>query len=76
MKPFSLVGVNGNSLSVMGYTTSAMRKAGFSKEIDEYYKQATSGDYDHLLSLSVQWIDKCNEALGLEDDEDDWSEGY
>ena len=76
MKYFSLLGVDGNAFSIIAYTASAMKKVGFKDQIKQYTEQATSGDYDHLLSLSVEWIDKCNEALGLQDDEDDWSEGY
>lgn len=75
MKKFTLVGVDGNAFSIMAYTSRAMRTAGFSgQQRAEYTDQATSGDYDHLLALSCEWIDKCNEALGLQDeeDEDDW----
>lgn len=68
MKPFSLVGVNDNAFSVIGYTSSAMREAGYTEdEIEEYQKLATSGDYNNLLVLSMEWIDKCNQVLGLEE---------
>jgi hypothetical protein len=26
-------------------------------EIDEYYAEATSGDYDHLLQTTMRWVD-------------------
>jgi hypothetical protein len=72
MKAFNLVGIDGNAFNVMGYTASAMRKAGYnSSEIAEYRKKATSGDYDMLLCLSMEMIDKCNEKLGLTEEEDD-----
>lgn len=75
MKPFSLIGIDGNAFSVMGYTSRAMKKAGYSQDdINNYTKLATSGDYDHLVVLSMEWIDKCNEVLGLEDEEDDWED--
>ena len=71
MEPFSLVGVDGNAFNVMGYTSNAMRKAGYTQdEIKEYQKLAMSGDYNQLLVLSMEWIDKCNEVLGLTDDEE------
>ena len=58
---YSLVGVDGNAYSVMGYVVKCMRNEGFSKEeIDNYYKDATSSDYDHLIYVSVEMIDKCN----------------
>jgi len=34
-----------------------MKVAGLPKEvIDEYYKEATSGDYDHLLQTTLRWV--------------------
>lgn len=61
-KKYDLVGVDGNAFSVMGYVRRAMIESGFSREeIDEYIKDATSGDYNNLLCVSVDMIDKCNE---------------
>lgn len=72
---YTLVGVNGNAFSVIGYTVEAMKDAGFSKsEIDEYRKNAMSGNYNDLLVLSMDMIDQVNEALGLEDEEDEWED--
>lgn len=68
MEPFSLVGVDGNAFNVMGYTANAMKKAGYNQsDIQNYRKLATSGDYDTLLVLSMEWIEKCNQVLGLEE---------
>lgn len=68
MKQFTLVGVNGNAFSVMGYVTSAMREVGFDKsDIDAYSKRAIRGDYNLLLIESMDMIDKCNEKLGLQE---------
>lgn len=76
MKPFSLVGVDGNAFSVMGYVSRAMKQAGYTEEeIKQYTKQAMSSDYNHLLAVSVEFIDKCNEKLGLSYyDDEDWEE--
>jgi len=75
MKQFSLIGVDGNAFSVMAYTSRAMRVAGFSGEQRaQYTDQATSGDYNELLCLSQEWIDKCNQALGLQDEYDEYDE--
>ena len=72
MKPFDLVGIDGNAFSVIGYTSKAMKKAGYSQqEIKQYQQLATSGDYNALLVLSYEWIDKCNEVLGLEYEEEE-----
>lgn len=70
MKPFSLVGVDGNAFSIMGYTSRAMKKAGFTDQVESYQLQATSGNYHELVCLSAQWVDRCNEALGLQDEEE------
>ena len=52
-----LVGQNGNAFSVMGHVKNALRRAGADKEyIDKYLSQATSGDYDHLLVVSMEYV--------------------
>jgi len=80
MKAFTLVGVDGNAYSVMGYVQNAMRTAKMSQtERDAYLKDAMSSDYNHLLCVSIEMIEKVNEKLGLvqgdEEDEDD-DEGW
>lgn len=75
MKPYDLVGVDGNAFSVMGYVSKAMRHSGFTpKERDEYLADAQSSDYNHLLYVSVQMVEKVNEKLRQEgklDEEDE-----
>ena len=61
---YNLVGIDGNAYSVMGYVIQAMKREGFSKsEIDDYQADAKSGDYNHLLSVSAEMIEKCNNKL-------------
>lgn len=78
MKPYTLVGVDGNAFSIMGYVMSAMKRARLEKnDIDAYIKDATSSDYNHLLVVSCEMVDRVNEILSLntynedEDYEDD-----
>jgi len=53
-----LVGEDGNAFSVMGHVKKAMKHAGADKEyIDRYLSEATSGDYDHLLVVSMKYVD-------------------
>ena len=60
---YNLVGIDGNAFSIMSYVINAMRDCRFSKdEQNDYFRDATSGDYDHLLSISIVMIDKCNEV--------------
>lgn len=53
-----LVGEDGNAFSILGRVAKALRRAGVSsKEIKEYEKEATSGNYDNLLMVTCQWVD-------------------
>ena len=64
MGKYCLVGVNGNAYSVMGYVRMAMKESGFNEqEIKAYLDDATSSDYDHLLAVSDEMVDKCNERV-------------
>lgn len=64
----------------MGYVRDAMHDAKMtSYDIDAYVKDATSSDYDHLLVVSCEMIDRVNEILGLNDydeDEDEYMDEY
>ena len=65
---YDLVEIDGNAFSVMGYVVKAMREQGFTKEDQlEYQHDAMSSDYNHLLCVSVDMIDKCNERAGGEE---------
>lgn len=58
---YSLVGVDGNAYAIMGYVSKCMRKEGYHQtRIDKYSKDAMSGDYDHLLKVSIEMIDELN----------------
>jgi len=49
---------DGNAVAIMGRVASAIRKAGAtSAEIDQYYDESMSGDYDHLLRVAMQWVE-------------------
>ena len=53
-----LTGQDGNAFAILGRTTRALRQAGLSKDkVDEYYAEATAGDYDHLLQTTMRWVD-------------------
>ena len=80
MKAYTLVGINGNAYNIMGYVRDAMHDANMTnKDIDAYVKDATSSDYNHLLAVSCEMIDRVNEILGLNDydeDEDEYMDEY
>jgi NAD(P)-dependent dehydrogenase (short-subunit alcohol dehydrogenase family) len=53
-----LSGEDGNAFAILGRTTAALRAARVpSEEIDAYFAEATSGDYDHLLQTTMRWVD-------------------
>lgn len=61
-KRYTLVGVDGNAFSIMGYVTHAMKERHKTKaEIDAYTKDAMSSDYNHLLGVSASMICQLNE---------------
>lgn len=62
MAKYDLVGVDGNAFSVMGYTARALKREGLRDLVDQMHKEATSGDYDNLLRVCMEYIDKANEA--------------
>lgn len=59
---YTLVGVNGNAHAIMAYVRQAMRREGRPMaECKDYTQKAMSGDYNHLLTLSIDILDKLNE---------------
>lgn len=80
MKAYTLIGINGNAYSIMSYVRDAMHDANMTNDdIDAYVKDATSSDYNHLLAVSCEMIDRVNEILGLNDydeDEDEYMDEY
>lgn len=60
-RKYTLVGVDGNAFSVMGYVRRAMRECGKSQqEQQEYSNKAMSGDYNNLLCVSMEMLDELN----------------
>ena len=50
-----LVGEDGNAFAILGRVMGALRQAGYSPaEIARYQKEATSGDYSHLLCTCLK----------------------
>lgn len=80
-KKYNLVGIDGNAYSIMGYVSTAMAleceamgwdAAALKKEKDAYLADAMSGDYNHLVAVSADMVDRINKAIsgGSEDDDE------
>jgi len=64
-----LVGEDGNAYAILARVSKALKRAGVSQaEVAEFYAQATSDDYDHLLRTVLAWV---SEGDG---DEEGWDD--
>ena len=52
-----LTGGSGNAFGILGAVKRALKKGGCTNaEIDEFHRDALSGDYDHLLRVCMSWV--------------------
>jgi hypothetical protein len=59
-----LVGEDGNAFSILGRVSKALKRSGQPEAAKEYLERATTGDYDHLLAVTLEYVDE-----GQEDEE-------
>jgi len=52
-----LIGKDGNAFSILGRAKRALEQVGRENEFEEYRQEATSGDYDHLLRVTMKWFE-------------------
>lgn len=52
-----LVGTDGNAFSILGRAHRALRAAGRADEIPAFDAEATAGDYDALLRVTMEWFE-------------------
>lgn len=53
-----LSGTDGNAFLVIGRVTRALKRAGVkANEIEAYRQKAMSGDYDNVLSTTMDWVE-------------------
>ena len=54
----SLIGVDSNAGNIMGFVARTLQRAGNPASVKtEYYQLAMSGDYDHLIAVSMAYLD-------------------
>lgn len=53
-----LSGEDGNAFFIIGKAVKTLKKANFSPEkIEDFQREATSGDYDNVLATCMKWFD-------------------
>ena len=52
-----LVGEDGNAFAILGKVKQALRRAGKDDLATQYIKEATTGDFDHLLQVTMEYVD-------------------
>lgn len=72
-KKYDLVGIDGNAFFVIGYVTHAMRKnrkaMGWNtahecgEAVRAYMADAKSSDYNHLIAVSAEMVERINRAI-------------
>ncbi len=51
-----LIGEDGNAFSILGKVSNSLKRNGYKKEASDFLKEATSGDYDHLLQTCNKYV--------------------
>ena len=52
-----LLGHDGNAVAIMMKVKRALTRAGHRELAEEYMKEATSGNYDHLLMVTQEYVE-------------------
>lgn len=53
-----LIGNDGNAMSIMSNVGRALMRHGVPKEeVNAFYQEAMSGDYNHLLRTAMRWVE-------------------
>ena len=56
-KPIVKGPIDGNAFAIVGAVSRALKKAGQGDKVAEYQAKAMSGDYDHLLAVSMEYAE-------------------
>ncbi len=62
----ALVGEDGNAYAIMSRVSKALKRAGHTELAALYMSEATSGNYDHLLQVSMEF---CEDPQDEDDEE-------
>jgi hypothetical protein len=72
----SLRNVDGNAFAILGRVQSELKRQGHSDLWEEFYADATSGDYNHLLRAITKRFDVTMEAAKSDAKPDRDEDGY
>jgi len=53
-----LIGEDGNAYSILGRVSKALKRSGQPEAAAEYLARATAGDYNHLLMVTLEYVDE------------------
>ena len=62
-----IIGADGNVFNLFSICRRALIRAGKGELWNEFYKEATSGDYNHALATIADWFIVCS----VDEDEDE-----
>jgi hypothetical protein len=51
-----LIGEDGNAFAILDLVKKSLKKAGYQELADEYFEEATKGDYNHLLRTTMDYV--------------------
>ena len=51
-----VVGTDGNAFALLGKVRAALRRGGRADLIEEFTREATSGDYGHLIATICNYV--------------------
>ena len=63
-----IIGADGNVFNLLGICRRALGRAGKIELWNDFYKEATSGDYNHALATIADWFVVC--SVDESEDED------
>jgi hypothetical protein len=52
-----LLNEDGNAFLIIGKVNKALKKAGHVELAKQYLAEVTNGDYDHLLQVTMQYVE-------------------
>ncbi len=52
-----LSGSDGNAFTIIGKVGSALRRSGHADKVDQFMKEAMSGDYDNVIATAMKYVE-------------------